>query len=86
MAKGAAWLVDRRDRQRHLDDAAVLLACIQDASDLDYASASANDRMRIGAVTSVLAAESHPSWVNLDEPDRRRGLLNLALVRQALGV
>lgn len=86
VAKGAAWLVDQRDRERHLDDAAVLLACIHDASDLDYASASANDRKRIDAVTSVLAAESHPSWVNLDEPDRRRGLLNLALVRQALGL
>lgn len=86
VAKGAAWLADRRDRERHLDDAAVLLAGVQDASDLDYASASANDRKRIGAVTSMLVAEAHPSWVNLNEPDRRRGLLNLALVRQALGL
>lgn len=84
VAKGAAWLVDRRDRERHLDDVAVLLACVQDASDLDYTSTSANDRKRIAAVTSVLAAETHPSWANLDEPDRRRGLLNLALIRQAL--
>lgn len=86
VAKGAAWLVDRRDRERHLDDAAVLLACVDDASELDYASASANDRKRINAVTSVLADASHPSWVNLDEADRRRGTLNLALIRQALGV
>ena len=35
VAKGAAWLVDPRDRRRHLDDSAVLLACVLDASELD---------------------------------------------------
>lgn len=86
VGKGAAWLVDHRDRERHLDDAAVLLASIEDASELDYLAANANDRKRVGAVTSELADASHPSWVSLDEPDRRRGLFNLALVRQALGL
>ena len=50
VAKGAAWLVDRRDRERHLDDSAVLLASVSDASELDYPSMSKNDRRRIGAV------------------------------------
>jgi len=86
VAKGAAWLVDRRDRDRHLDDVAVLLACVGDASDLDYASASSNDRRRIRAVLDVLADRSQPSWTNLEEPDRRRGLLNLVLIRQGLGL
>lgn len=86
VAKGAAWIVDQRDRERHLDDAAVLLACILDASELDYASASTNDRKRVNAVTSAIALDSHPAWVNLDGSDRRRGRLNLALVRQALGL
>ncbi len=86
IAKGAAWLADRRDRERHLDDAAVLLACVEDASALEYSSASANDRKRIDAVTGVLADEAHPSWVSLDAPDRRRGLLNLVLIRRALGL
>lgn len=54
VAKGAAWLVDRRDRERHLDDAAVLLASIRDASVLDYQSLSKNDRKRIRAVTDEL--------------------------------
>ncbi len=85
VAKGAAWLVDRRDRDRHLDDVAVLLACLGDASVLDYASASANDRKRIHAVLDVLADTSSRSWVDLDEADRRRGLLNLQMVRQGLG-
>jgi len=84
VAKGAAWLVDRRDRDRHLDDAAVLLACVGDASALDYASASANDRKRIRAVLDVLADPSSRSWAGLDETDRRRGSLNLQLVGQGL--
>lgn len=86
VAKGAAWLVDRRNRDRHLDDIAVLLACVQDASELDYASASANDRKRINAVTGPLSDGSHPAWTNLDEADRRHGLLNLVLIRRALGL
>lgn len=82
VAKGAAWQADQRDRERHLDDAAVLLACIEDASSLDYGSASSNDRKRVDAVTSVIADEAHASWVNLEQPDRRRGLINLMLIRQ----
>jgi len=86
VAKGAAWLVDRRDRDRHLDDTAVLLACVSDASELDYASASKNDRKRIAAVTEVLADAGHRSWVNMGGEDRRRGLRNLALIRQGFGL
>ena len=54
VAKGAAWLVDRRGRERHLDDAAVLLACVTDASELDYEAMSKNDRKRIRAVIDEL--------------------------------
>ena len=86
IAKGAAWSADRRDRARHLDDAAVLLACIDDASELDYVSASTNDRRRIRAVAAELAIATHLSWVDLDELDRRRGMLNLRLISQALGI
>lgn len=85
VAKSAAYLVDSRDRERHLDDCAVLLACIDDASALDYESANSNDRKRIKATTDLLE-EAHPSWVNLDAPDRRRGRVNLVLIRQALGI
>jgi len=85
VAKGAAWVADTRNRDRHLDDVAVLLACIADASDLDYASSSANDRKRVRVATGILSNESHPSWVNLDAVDRRRGQLNLKLIRQGFG-
>lgn len=84
VAKGAAWLVDRRDRGRHLDDVAVLLAGIPDASALDYASMSKNDRKRIRAVIDELADPTHLSWINTDEPYRSQGMLTLTLIRQAL--
>lgn len=84
VAKGAAWLVDRRDRERHLDDAAVLLASIRDASVLDYQSLSKNDRKRIRAVTDELSDPAHTSWINLDETDRIQGAVTLRLVRQVL--
>ena len=80
VAKGAAYIVDTRDRSRHLDDAAVLLACVTDASELDYAGTSANDRRRISALIEHVGAVEHPSWVNLEPSDRRRGLFNAALI------
>lgn len=85
VAKGAAWLVDRRDRERHLDDSAVLLACVADASALDYDSMSKNDRKRIRAVTDELTDPAHVSWVGLDGVDRDRGVFTLRLIRQILG-
>lgn len=86
VAKGGAYIVDSRDPERHLDDSAVLLASIPDASAIDYASASKNDRKRIKATTDLLANQAHPSWANLDENDRRQGHLNLTLIRRALGI
>lgn len=83
VAKGAAWLVDRRDRRRHLDDSAVLLACVTDASELHYDSMNKNDRKRIRAVTDELIDPTHVSWANLDAADRDRGLFTLRVIRQA---
>lgn len=86
VAKSAAYLVDSRDRGRHLDDSAVLLACVEDASALDYASANSNDRRRIKATTDLLVDETHPSWVNLDDADRHGARVNLVLIRRALDI
>ena len=72
--------MDTRDRSRHLDDAAVLLACVTDASELDYAGMSPNDRRRIRALIEHVGATEHPSWVNLDPSDRNRGLFNAVLI------
>lgn len=77
-------MVDRRDRRRHLDDSAVLLACVPDASGLDYGSMSKNDRKRARTITNELMDPTHISWTNLDQADRERGLLTLRLIRQVL--
>ena len=83
-SKAAAWLVDRRDRRRHLDDSAVLLACVVDASDLDYGSMSKNDRKRIRSVADELIDPVHSSGANLDDADRDRGMFTLRVIRQIL--
>ncbi|MFZ1381799.1 MAG: hypothetical protein WAS54_03305 [Scrofimicrobium sp.] len=85
VVKGAAWVSDGRDAGRHLDDSATLLACIEDASELDFESMSKNDRRRIRATTNLLSDPSHRSWTNLDERDRAKGVFNQALIRQTLG-
>lgn len=86
VAKGSAWLVDQRDRRRQLDDSAVLLACMLDASELDYESMSKNDHKRIRALTDELLDPAQVSWVNVDPADRERGMFNLRLIRQILGL
>lgn len=83
VAKGAAYLVDRRDRERHLDDAAVLLASIDDASALDYDTMSVNDRRRVAGVAGPLADERHRAWVNLEPADRSRARFNLAVITRS---
>jgi hypothetical protein len=84
VAKGAAYMADNRDRDRHLDDAAVLLACIDDASELAYDTLSKNDRRRLRAVLDHVRSDEHPSWSNLDTADRALGLMNAALIRSTI--
>lgn len=86
VAKGAAYLVDQRDRGRHLDDAAVLLACITDVSALDFASLSKNDKRQLRAIVEHAGDERHPSWASLDGADRERGLMNATLVDSTLSL
>lgn len=80
VAKGAAYMVDQRDRGRHLDDAAVLLACIADGSELHWASLSRNDRRRLLALSQVLEDEGHVAWSNLDRDALDRARFNRALI------
>lgn len=62
--KAAAYMSDSRDRDRHLYDAAALLACIEDP----YAEAEAlagSDRRRIRTLLDTLP-DNHPAWLPLD--------------------
>jgi len=70
--KGAAYSVDRRDRDRHLFDAAVLAACITDhAAELDRLAGS--DRRRLRALSEALTDHTHPAWLALNPLHRVAG-------------
>jgi len=84
VVKSAAYLADNRDRDRHLDDAAVLLASAGDVSEIHYRELSMNDRKRLGVLTEQLADSSHRSWAALGASDRRRGVTNVHLIAQRL--
>jgi len=84
VVKSAAYLVDNRDRDRHLDDAAVLLASAGDVSEIHYRELSMNDRKRLGVLTDQLSDSSHRSWAALGVSDRQRGATNVQLIAQRL--
>lgn len=69
--KGAAYVEDSRDRDRHLDDAAVLACAVTDPID-DRARMIGSDRRRIEALWKVLQDVDHKSWIATGT-DARRG-------------
>lgn len=62
--KGAAFLEDSRDRGRHAEDAVVLLACMDDASDA-LVGLSQQSRRRVRALVKALSEQAAP-WANHD--------------------
>lgn len=85
IGKGAAFIVDQRDRGRHIEDAAVLLASIDSIGDLDL-TLSTNDRRRLRALAVDLYDQLHPAWLTLPEGPSSRGARNLALLVEATGL
>lgn len=85
IGKGAAFMVDQRDRGRHVEDAAVLLASIESIGELDL-TLNANDRKRLRALASELDLTLHPAWLSLGGRDTVRVQRNLALLREAAGL
>ncbi len=83
IGKGAALMVDQRDRGRHVEDAAVLLASIDSIGALDL-TLNTNDRKRLRALATDLKDGLHSGWLVLDEGARSRGQRNLdLLIREA---
>ena len=70
--KGAAYSVDRRDRDRHLMDAAVLAACISDHA-TEIGRLGGSDRRRLRTLWRALAEPTHPAWLALDPGHRVAG-------------
>lgn len=68
--KGAAYMEDSRDRERHLDDAAVLACAVTDPIG-DRARMIGNDRKRIAALWKPLQVLDHRSWIPTGVNSRR---------------
>lgn len=75
--KAAAHMTDARDRDRHLTDAAVLLACVDPFEDR---TPSGSDRSRLLHLREHLADPTAPAWLLLPEDARRNGQAALALL------
>lgn len=58
--KSAAYTADSRDRERHLFDAAALLACIEDPF-TERENLAGSDRRRLTILVKALPQE-HPAW------------------------
>ncbi|MDR0501549.1 MAG: hypothetical protein LBG97_09990 [Coriobacteriales bacterium] len=79
--KAAAYQVDRRERERHLDDIALLASLIT-----DHASAllelHGSDKKRLKAVWALLRDHNHPSWLKLASTDRLKGQDTLRILAE----
>lgn len=73
--KAAAYATDTRDRERHLHDAAALLACIEDPF-AEREAFAGSDRRRLATLQRALSA-THPAWRAL--PARVRADADAAL-------
>ena len=75
--KAAAHKADARDRDRHLTDAAVLLACVDP---FEERAPSGSDRSRLLHLRTQLADPTAPAWLALPEDARRNGQAALAIL------
>lgn len=77
--KGAAYRDDSRDTRRHLDDAAVLSACVlEPLTTRDQMKGS--DRSRIIGLYDSLGDRAHQSWMLLEDEVRQRARMNLKIL------
>jgi len=78
--KSAAHLADSRDPARHLSDAAVLLACMEDPFAERERLTSGSDRKRLAHLDRHLGDPTHPAWVALDADAARDGQAALRIL------
>ena len=75
--KAAAHKTDARDRDRHLTDAAVLLACVDP---FEERAPSGSDRSRLMYLRGQLGDPTAAAWLPLPEEARRNGQAALDLL------
>ncbi|MGH3350137.1 MAG: hypothetical protein ACRDPS_05670 [Nocardioides sp.] len=79
--KAAAYITDSRDRDRHLYDAAALLACIDDPF-TERAEFAGSDKRRIATLAERLAP-THSAWQALDRVARDQAQTALSILSSA---
>lgn len=79
--KAAAFAADSRDRERHLFDAAALLACIDDPF-VERAEFAGSDRRRLTTLATHLDA-GHAAWRALPGNQRTQAQLTLDVLTQS---
>lgn len=78
MLKSAAYKEDSRDRDRHLDDVALLACTVEDPSREAERLQGGSDRGRVQLLAMELADASHRSWQLVPEELREYGRTALA--------
>lgn len=76
--KSAAHRTDSRDRERHLFDAAALLACIEDPFE-ERTEFAGSDLARLRHL-AVALPHDHPAWTPLTLPDRQQAQAALRIM------
>lgn len=79
--KAAAFTTDSRDRERHLHDAAALLACVDDPFG-ERTHFTGSDRSRIRTLRDRLSP-SHPAWLRLAPVHRSQAQLALEILSRS---
>lgn len=79
LLKSAAHQADSRDRDRHLADAVVLLACIDDPFGIGEGKASGGDGRRIRYLVDILGTD-HPAWFAVSGDVRARAQAALRIL------
>lgn len=80
--KAAAYCADRRDRHRHLDDAALLASLIDDHKSC-VARLHGSDGKRLRAVAEALEDAEDSSWRKLNPENRAKGQMTLRILASA---
>lgn len=82
--KGAAQLVDQRDRERHTEDGIALLACVNGVDEIRE-GLTRRSRRRIRALLHAVAA-NREAWVVHDPATQVRARSNLSTMESAFDV
>ena len=78
--KAAAHMVDKRNPGRHLRDAVILLACMEDPFSVEERPAFQSDARRVRHLEKVLADDDHAAWLAVDGQARADSRAALAIL------